>query len=439
MKKLISVCLLIVLIIAIMPLSSIDFVVKAAKKGYFTYTVANREATIVEVDIAIGENVVIPDYLGGYSVTGISAEVFSGWSSLKSVTIPKTIKYIGYLAFERCYKLEKVCIFDIVAWCNIDFEGFEANPLFLGNYLYLNGELVSDLVIPNGVETIKNEAFYNCNSIKSVTIPKSVKVMGENAFCSCINLKDVYISDIEAWCNIEFEGGYTSNPLSNAKKLYLNGELLTDVIVPDGVTDLPEYIFSCVNIESVILPDSVSFIDKYAFGGCENLKSVFLGNGVIDIGESAFLDCKNLQNIAIPSGVTQIKDFVFHGCKALKYVELPAGILSIGTYAFDGSSSLTTIYYGGTEEMWQNITIDYGNSYVTKANKIFNYLSYIPGDINGDKQLNLKDVVVLAQVVANWSIDCNKAALDVNCDSNITLEDVTHLARFLAGWEEINL
>ena len=91
MKKLISVCLLIVLIIAIMPLSSIDFVVKAAKKGYFTYTVANREATIVEVDIAIGENVVIPDYLGGYSVTGISAEVFSGWSSLKSVTIPKTM------------------------------------------------------------------------------------------------------------------------------------------------------------------------------------------------------------------------------------------------------------------------------------------------------------------------------------------------------------
>jgi hypothetical protein len=92
----------------------------------------------------------------------------------------------------------KVNITDISAWCNIDFEEGGANPLnahFGGAKLYLNNTLITDLIIPDGVETINALAFLGCNSIVSVTIPNSVTSIKYGAFSSCYNLSDVTISD----------------------------------------------------------------------------------------------------------------------------------------------------------------------------------------------------------------------------------------------------
>ena len=81
---------------------------------------------------------------------------------------------------------------DLAAWCNIDFENYSANPLFSAHNLYLNGELVKDLVIPNSVTSIGEWAFYGCSSLTSITIPNSVTSIGVDVFAYCDKLVDVY-------------------------------------------------------------------------------------------------------------------------------------------------------------------------------------------------------------------------------------------------------
>ena len=133
-------------------------------------------------------SVTIPD-----SVTSIGGSTFYGCDSLTSVTIGNGVTSIGNYAFRNCDSLEAVHITDIGKWAAIDFDGTfgscYANPLYYAGNLYLNGELVAgELIIPDGVTSIGNYAFYGYDRLTSVTIPDSVTSIGGDAFADCDNL-----------------------------------------------------------------------------------------------------------------------------------------------------------------------------------------------------------------------------------------------------------
>ena len=241
----------------------------------------------------------------GNSVTGIGIGAFHNCSSLKSVATPNSIKNIGDYAFYNCTNLTSVHITDITAWCNISFGDYNSNPLYYAKNLYLNGELVTNLVIPEGVTSIGDRAFQYCSSLTSVTIPDSVTSIGGGAFAYCSSLTSVHITDIAAWCNISF-GDSTSNPLFYAHNLHLSGELVTRLVIPDSVTSIGDHALSgCSSLTSVTIGSGVSSIGSSAFHNCSNLISVTIGNNVTSIGGSAFSYCARLTNIKFRGTETQ--------------------------------------------------------------------------------------------------------------------------------------
>ena len=137
------------------------------------------------------------------------------------------------------------------------------------------------------------------------------------------------IPDIESWCRITFTPyhangsyyyDYTSNPLDIAHDLYMNGEKVVDLIVPNTVTSIGAFAFWQSSIASVTIPNSVTTISTAAFYGCEGLKTLALGNSLNRILEDAFKRCSNLTNVTFPKSLTYIGNEAFGKCTNLKVV-----------------------------------------------------------------------------------------------------------------------
>ena len=122
------------------------------------------------------------------SVTYIVSYAFKDCSGLTSVTIPSSLSLLGDEVFYGCSSLTSVYITDLEAWCKITFKEVHSNPMYYASHLYLNGEEIIDLHIPNSVTSIKNYTFYGCSNLASVTIHDSVTSIGDFAFSKCTKL-----------------------------------------------------------------------------------------------------------------------------------------------------------------------------------------------------------------------------------------------------------
>ncbi len=306
---------------------------------------------------------VIPD-----GVEEIKQYAFYNGSSITSVTVPDSLKKVGKDAFYGCSGLEKVNVTDMGAWCGIEFADYDANPLYYAKNICLNGKAVTALTIPDGVEEIKQYAFYNCNSITSVTIPASVQKVGEDAFSGCSGLEKVNVTDMGAWCNIEF-ADYDANPLYRAKNIYLNSKKVTALKIPDGVSEIKANAFYyATGLTSVTIPDSVTKIGSRAFYGCNAMTKLTVGDGCESIGEYAFGNCSKLESATIGHGLRSIESGAFNNCSALENVTLGHGIETVGKYAFSYCGALTDVYYYGNELEWMEVAVDVAtNGYLLDA------------------------------------------------------------------------
>ena len=163
---------------------------------YYNFSGNEAEVTSSNNPGSYSGILVIPEFVGKdektYRVTSIGEDAFLDCRTLTSITIPNYLTHIGSGAFYWCKSLTEVHIKDMEAWCKITFGESHSNPLYYAKHLYMNGQEIKDLTIPDSIATINNYAFYNCSDLKTITLPGSITSIGHDAFSWCSSLTDVY-------------------------------------------------------------------------------------------------------------------------------------------------------------------------------------------------------------------------------------------------------
>ena len=239
-----------------------------------------------------------------YSLVEIGDYSFYNNSNIKSIRILNGIVKIGKCAFSGCTGLTGDLIIPntVTTICEEAFRGCTG---FSGS-----------LTIGNSVTSIEKNAFYGCSGFTgSLTIGNSVTSIDRGAFSGCSGFNGVYISNLEAWCKFDFNP-MIDNPLYYAENLYLNGQSINNLVIPDGVTEIGRFTFANArNITgSLTIPESVTSIGGGAFRWCSNLTG----------------------DLIIPNSVTSIEDFAFEGCSGFSSLTLGSSLESLGSQKSGG-------------------------------------------------------------------------------------------------------
>ena len=298
-----------------------------------------------------------------------------------------TAKYLSKIIIPSTYRgkaVTEIAEFGFVT----DYHGGEKNYL-------------TEIVIPDSVKIIGENAFEECNNLLSVTIPESVIEIGDGAFENCNKLVEVYNlssldvssvfdyalvihTSLEEESIFEKKGNFVL--LNWEGECYLLAYIENDtetVAIPEGVTIICGEVFEgCTSITSITIPNSVTSIGRDAFYGCNSLESItipFVGatkdgtentyfgyifgaysydsnsyyvpaslktviiTGGTVIDENAFYGCANITSVTIPASVAKIGESAFEYCTSLASITIPYGVTSIGGFAFFGCSSLKSI------------------------------------------------------------------------------------------------
>ena len=160
---------------------------------------------------------------------------------------------------------------------------------------------------------------------------------------------------------------------STSMQSFDNNPMLKSLIINEGMESIGYSSFSgCSSLESVLLPSTLTTIDRHAFRDCVSLKAIIIPGSVEVINDCIFNDCTSLESADLREGVKLISSQMFMRCTSLKSINIPSSVTNIDINAFNGCDALADVYFSGTEEQWNAITVDTGNDALNNANIHFN-------------------------------------------------------------------
>lgn len=303
---------------------------KADKNGFVIekgvlkkYTGSGGDITIPDgvksiENYAFGNNFNVTSVVIPKSLVSMEGNVFSYCMSLKEIKVSKNNQYFSSENGILYDKKKKVLL-----QCPREMEGDIIIPetvVKIGDNAFFNCYYLTSISIPESVTSIGKYAFHFCLRLLNATIPKNVKSIGVGAFAGEARMSDIQVSEDNKYFTSE------NGILYDKKKKVL---------------------IQCPRAKSgeIKIPESVTNIGEEAFEYCQNVTSIIIPESVTNIGRVAFESCENLTSVIIPQGVTQIEESTFAGCSSLKSVTIPKTVTSIDQSAFDTSVDLTIFCY----------------------------------------------------------------------------------------------
>lgn len=356
----------------------------------------------------------IPD-----SVRGIEKDAFKGCASLETIYLHKNVRELGDGVFSGCTSLDGIW----VAEDNNYFSNDEYGVLFNKDkteLLAAPGGLTGTYTVPDTVKTLANEAFSGCDKLETVIVPDTVTRMGSGSFKNCVSLKSFDIPTGVTIINEQTFTGCTSLDgiwAGEGNRWFSNDEY--GVLFSRDRSKLIAAPGSITGTYTV--PNTVKTISRYAFAGCGKLKTVLIPDGVTATGAGCFENCTSLKTVVL-SGQATITEAQFRGCTALDVVVIKEIHSTYGKKAFENCTSLKSIYCisGRTDHAYaafKNVT---ANMYYLKSNnqqspeelKIHQYYgkitwtpldSYCVAKGDGSKYAVGTDVGAIFLMMAEWN------------------------------------
>lgn len=221
---------------------------------------------------------------------------------------------------------------DLVIPGSIVYDGVNWEIEYIGDEAFRSCPNLTSVVISDSITSIGDRAFEFCDGLTSIVIGNGITSIGENVFYSCDALTStIYNGTIAQWCNISFDGSY-ANPISYSHNLTIDGAIITtNLVVPDGVTEIKPYaFFGFSSLSSIIIPNCVTNIGAWAFSGCDHLTNITLGSGLQTIGKYAFGGCTQVVRIkSYSTEAPTVQSNTFSDLSDNVVVNVPCGSASV--------------------------------------------------------------------------------------------------------------
>lgn len=315
---------------AVMDIADVDFpktgiTAEAAASytsGYYTYTVdSDGNATITAVDTAISGDVVIPSEIEGYAVTEIGEKAFQNCVNITEVTIPECITKIGSKAFYRCFNISTLNFNAI----NCSSAGGSFSYMVEGGTNNPLSPILKTINIGNKVENIPPYAFYACSQVTEIVLPESVETISEYAFAGC------GITSLEIPKNVSYIGGYAFAYCASLESVEINA---VNARIADIGSSKSYVFYECPALKTVTIGYDVERIPSVSSGYSSSL---FYGNQTITTLNFNAKNCESTANC-------------FYGCSNLTEINIGSGVEKIHRDTLKG-----TAYYNNWTEKGSNV------------------------------------------------------------------------------------
>jgi hypothetical protein len=266
--------------------------------------------------------------------------VFGSSPSITKVSLPETLEVIGDNLFYNCSNLKEIVLPNSLT------------KIGQGAFSYSG---ICDVSIPDTVTEMGNDAFSNCKNLKTVKLPANITKISRNTFNGCTVLSDIDIPgnittiEYRAFANTAIRVASLKQITTIEDEAFMDCSQLSNVVFSPLLTEIKANTFSgCTSLRNLVFHSRLEKIGNGAFKG-SGLNHITIPNGVTNIGDSAFEDCSNLSRVTFNTNLSYIPARAFKNCVALTSVEIPGNIKTIKEEAFYGAGLTTVTLKSGVQ------------------------------------------------------------------------------------------